>query len=133
MKIRLLKRDELAIVKPWYLARPGWAVMDDSSYPETAFVVEKDNELLAAGFLYISNSDMGFLEWTVTNPETSPLLRLKALKYLILGIKDFCKSGQINGVKHILQFIADDRLIDFYKEHCGFVSTEKHMLMVTNI
>lgn len=133
MKIRLLTREELPEIKSWYEVRPGWKALNDSSYPETAFVAEHEGRLIAAGFLYISNSDWAFLEWTVTNPKENPVTRLNGLKQLITGIKELCKNDTIPGVAHIVQFITDERLEKFYSEHCGFKSTERAALMLSNV
>ena len=54
--------------------------------PSTGYVVRQDKLLLAAGWLYVSNSLLGWMEWIVVNPQALKPIRNEALDMLISGI-----------------------------------------------
>lgn len=54
-------------------------------------MVYKDNTPIAAGFLYLSNSKVAWLDWIVSNPEYRDTDRKEALEFLINSLEDVAK------------------------------------------
>jgi hypothetical protein len=94
--------------------------------PDLGFVAVRGEEKLAAGFLYESNSNMYFLEWTATNPRASLKIRARAFKLLIRTIMALVKRQKPMG--QIMQFTPNEAIIRAYKK-LGFVDTERATLL----
>ena len=54
-------------------------------------MVYKNNTPIAAGFLYLSNSKVAWLDWIVSNPEYRDTDRKEALEFLINSLEDVAK------------------------------------------
>ena len=84
----------------------------------TGWVIEKDGELLAAGFLYIaSNAPVGCLEYVVTNPDNAPRDSYKALDLLL---KEIMKFAEYSLLVSVFGRMSQDSLARMYEKH-GFV------------
>jgi hypothetical protein len=73
---------------------------------------------VVAGFLYVTNSSVAWLEFIVSNMEYKHKEnRKQAVKLLILTLEQLAK---INGKKYIYSTLKSEPLIKSYLE-CGFV------------
>lgn len=61
-------------------------------------MVYKDNILIAAGFLYLTNSKAAYLDWIVSNPRYRQPDRKNALEVLITGLEDVAISQGCNTI-----------------------------------
>jgi hypothetical protein len=123
---RLFHADsDYADIRAWWGARPGWSPIPAEMLPRTGAIVEAAGEKLCAGFLY-ADGCMGVLEWIVSNPEASPIRRVRAVEALIdtlLGI-----AWKI-GVRRILSTTNNEALERLLVKH-GFQVTERNVTLL---
>lgn len=87
--------------------------------PETGILVED----IAAGFIYLSNSKISWIEWVFSNPEKSVEERREALDFLMDTLE---KIGIAHGMKAIFSSAA----VGAYKsilERNGYKETDSSM------
>lgn len=131
MSIRVFTPEDYPELATWFHARQWQRAPQLNHLPRTGWVAEKNGEKLAAAWLYITNSDMALLEWSVTNPFLDPVLCLRALADIVSHIKQQAALLQ-PPVDAIIQFIPNEKLVRFYEKRLGFKFTEKASLMVWN-
>lgn len=108
----------------------GWKVPPGREIlPNIGFVAEdaSSGEKLAVGFLYTSNSNMFFLEWTATNPASTLRRRALAFKLVVKTAMALAKKEKPGAV--IMQYTPNDSIIRAYKK-LGFQETERATLLV---
>lgn len=128
--IRLINKEDYEEIAPWFHGH-GWQQEPRWEYlPSTGYVCEYKGQMQAVGWLYLTNSLMGVLEYTATNPQAPTIQRVKSLKFLV----NFIKGQAMDlGVRSIIQFIGPDSLAKYYQKHLGFILTDKATLAVYNI
>ena len=119
MIIRPFLPEDYPEVSKWFTQRKWPRSPKLSHLPATGWIVEKDEKRLAAAWLYLTNSDMALLEWSVTNPSESPFLCLRAMQRLADYIVAESQLLQ-PPVDVIIQLNANKKFADFYIKHCGF-------------
>lgn len=118
------------VVKEWFVGH-GWEVAPSlSALPETGWACLYRGKPQACGWLYLTNSSVGILEWTATNPNEPAIERVRSLKMLIQFIK---KQARLMGVKSIIQFVVPENLVRYYQKHLGFIGPERATLVTYNI
>ena len=76
-------------------------------------MIQKDNTPIVCGFVYISNSNLTWLEFIVSNPNYKQKDRKDAIKMLITECEKFCASID----KKVMFSIGRNKhLIDIHKE-----------------
>jgi hypothetical protein len=111
-----------------YYVGHGWpAAPAEDMLPDTGYVVLCGDEKLAVGFVYASNSNVYFLEWTATNPKAPLKKRVLAFKLMIRAIQEICKMAKPRA--RIMQFTPNRAIIRMY-EKMGFVATEDATLLL---
>jgi hypothetical protein len=76
-------------------------------------MVYKDGINIAAGFLYLSNSKVAWLDWIVSNPEYKDKDRKEALELLINTLEEVAKQ---QGYSVIITITKSKHLIDTHKK-----------------
>jgi hypothetical protein len=72
MKVRAYTPADYGQLADWWVGR-GHAVVVSQALPETGAVAElPDGTLVAAAFLYLTNTSLAYLAWVVTNPDVRP-------------------------------------------------------------
>ena len=77
------------------------------------YIVEKSGVPIVAGFLYTTNSKVGWVEWIVSNKDYREHDRKDALELLILGIEHVAKSS---GYSIILSIARNKGLMNAFKD-----------------
>ena len=77
------------------------------------YIVEKGGIAIVAGFLYTTNSKVGWVEWIVSNKDYRDKDRKDALELLISGIEHVAKAS---GYSIILSIARNKGLIHTFKE-----------------
>ena len=85
------KEQHHAMVSAWWQAHK-FGVIPKEYLPENGLLLSDDSGPLAAGFVYRTDSKMGWLEFMVTNPEANPIRRVKALRQLIVSLSALADS-----------------------------------------
>ena len=76
---------------------------------------------IAAGFLYLSNSKVAWLDWIVSNPQYRELDRKDALEMLIITLEEVAKQQDYN---IIISIARNKSLINIHKK-LGYTVDEK--------
>jgi len=116
LNIRMLKDSDWNTLVKWWDAWPEWQAPAKDFLPENGtggFIVEKQDQSIVAGFLYITNSKAALLEWIVSNPKYREDDRQQAIELLIEGAENVCKK---QGIKYIFSIGRTKQLINTHKK-----------------
>jgi len=82
-------------------------------------MVSKDGINICAGFLFLNNSKIAWLEFVISNPEYRENDRKEAIEYLITVLCDLAKN---KGYKAVFTSLKNENLINRY-EAAGFTKS----------
>jgi GNAT superfamily N-acetyltransferase len=116
LEARAFTEGDYPIIAEWYKAR-GFPLLPLHMLPQNGAVVEG----AAAGFLYLTDSPIAWMEWIVTNPEASG--RGEAIKAVVEHLHKVAKD---NNCAAIMCTVNSETLISVYKD-CGFDVTDVGM------
>jgi hypothetical protein len=91
--------------------------------PPTGCCIMKGNCLIAAGFLYLSDSTIAWTEWLTTNPDAAAQERHEALDLIIEYLET---SARAAGRRILFVSLADAGLIKRFTSH-GFAVSDSQM------
>ena len=118
LNIRKLKESDWDILTELWNMWPEWKnnFPTKELLPENGtggYIVEKGNVPIVAGFLYTTNSKVGWVEWIVSNKSYRKEDRKQALELLINGIEHVAKNS---GCSIILSIARNKGLINTFKD-----------------
>lgn len=87
MDIRRVKPSDFGLIAGWYAER-GLHVPDMASFSDTGFIADDR----AAGFVYLTNSNVAMIDALITNPTTVPSLRRESVAKLVGVMIEFAIS-----------------------------------------
>ena len=105
-------------VSEWW-RKQDWTPVAPGALSTTGYIVDDK----CAGWLYIANSYMGFVEWVVGNPDCDKIERREALKELLNHINNVAK---INNCKVLLTTTPNSGLIERCQE-VGWTETDQNI------
>ena len=76
-------------------------------------MVEKNNNPIIAGFVYLTNSKTALLEWIISDPDYREDDRKEALEMLINTSEMYCKEL---GYKYMFSVCRSKKLIETHKK-----------------
>jgi N-acetylglutamate synthase-like GNAT family acetyltransferase len=123
------KTDFETQVRHWFFqhgweAAPQWEDMP----PTTTYVVyDQNNILVAFSALYVTNSSIAIMDWTVVNQQYNAYGRVKALKMLIAHIE---AVALLLEKKKLIHFIVPENLAEHFKKRLGFQRAESAHILV---
>ena len=120
LNFRLLKEEDYNIICEWWKWW-RWPVIPREMLPDngkSGFIVEKNNTLVVACFLFLTNSKGAKLEWVVSNPKYKEVDRKEAIEMLINETESICKGL---GCKYIFSIGRNKHLIETHKKLGWFV------------
>ena len=130
LSIRMLKDSDWETLVKWWDSWPEWQAPPKDFLPDNGkggFMVEKNDELIVAGFLYTTNSKAALLEWIVSNPEYRDDDRKQALELLIEGAESVCKK---QGINYIFSIGRNKNLMETHKK-LGYLIDDNHSYEIT--
>ena len=99
----------------------GWSAPSKDFLPRDGkggIMVLDDEVPVCAGFMYITNSKVAWVDWIISNKEyTKKPQRKDAIKLLVSALTDICKRA---GSKYVYALIKNESLINTYQE-LGYV------------
>lgn len=110
------------MIRGWWQAH-GWPALPDDALPKSGLIVVADGVPAVAGFMYMTDSSWGVLEFIVGNKDVSKDTRKQALDVLIPGLLTIAKE---HGKRLVFSSVSHPSLIDGYKRH-GMIETDKGM------
>lgn len=114
-KARDFVEEDYPEVARWYKLR-GWPEFPLRMLPQTGAIVEGK----AAGFLYRTDSPIGWLEWVVSNPEVEHAGAVEEVLSFLVN-----KAGEL-GIEVILCTLSQPSQVEKYKK-AGFFPTDSNM------
>jgi hypothetical protein len=126
MDIRVAKHTDYETLKGWwgFWRFPAPSIPSLPQYEDDSFnglIASKDGKDIACGFLYETNSNICWVEYIVTNPDTTSEEReegiLSVLEGLSLSAKDL-------GYSILFSTLKNENLINKYKKN-GFIEGTK--------
>lgn len=118
LSLRELKESDYEHMSSWW-EWWRWPAVSKETLPMNGIgglMVYKDDVLIAAGFLYLSNSKVAWLDWIVSNPQYRQSDRKDALEVLIMGLEDVARS---QGYNTIISIARNKSLINIH-ERLGY-------------
>ena len=133
LNIRKLKESDWDTLVKWWDAWPKWQNPPKEFFPDNVtggLMVDIDDVLIVAGFLYFTNSSGVLLEWIVSNPEYRGKDRKEAIELLINSAEIICKEA---GKKQIFSIGRNKHLIETHKKLGWTVDKDPSYEIIKNI
>jgi hypothetical protein len=121
----MITDDDFVEISEWFSSRKWPVPPGGKMLPDTGYVAELDGQLLAVAWLYLTNSNVGIVDWLATNPNAGAK-GIIVMKKLLAYIEDI--SG--DSISTFMHFTPNDKLAKFLKRKCGFKVTEKANICV---
>jgi hypothetical protein len=120
MKWKKFEPGDYPLVAPWFVAH-GWPVAPALEVLPTmgVLIFSDEDEPLAVGFLYISNSILGFIDWLATNPKLG-VSGFKALQFLVEVLCGVAAGSGMKQVMHLSRF----KYVKVFERRLGFKKSE---------
>lgn len=106
----------------WWM-KQGWPVLPKEILTTSGFIVENENEKLAATWIFKTNCPIYIMEWTVGNPDVKWEDRAEAIQ---LVTNAGCEWAKQDGAKQVFTMTKSDRFINKLEES-GFTKTDSGM------
>jgi hypothetical protein len=104
----------------------GWEPPQKDFLPNDGkggIIVYDDETPVCAGFMYITNSKVAWVDWIISNKEyTKKPHRRDAIKLLVSGLTEVCKK---TGSKYVYALIKNRHLIETY-EQLGYIKGDSY-------
>lgn len=123
MEIRALQESDWDTLQEWW-SKWGWPIMQKEMLPLNGcggLMIYKGDTLIVAGFLYLTNSSVAWLEWIISNPEYKEADKSEAIEKLILGLEDVALSMD----KTIILSIGRNKSLINAHKNLGYTVDEK--------
>lgn len=122
----LIKEDYDDILKGWW-EDWGWTAPTRDFLPEDGtggIMVMDENTPVCAGFMYMTNSKVAWVDWIISNKEYKKKPhRREAIKLLVSTLTDISKNL---GNVYCYALIKNQSLIDTYKE-LGYLKGDEYV------
>ena len=126
IKVRPITDDDMVEISEWFVKRKWSKPPSGGMLPETGYVAEENGKMLSVGWLYVTNSSVGIIDWVATAPDVG-ILGLISIKPLLRYIEEVTKGAEHQGVNNFLYFTSNEKLAKYIKKKCGFKIAESGM------
>jgi hypothetical protein len=117
LNIRKLTESDWDLLVKWWGMYPEWKQHPTKDMlPDNGtggFIVEKHGTPIVAGFLYTTNSKVGWMEWIVSDKNYKNKDKKDAIELLITGMEHVARES---GCKIILSIGRNNNLINSHKQ-----------------
>jgi hypothetical protein len=117
---------DFPVISTWWKEHK-WPIVPLSFLPRNGIVIRHLGKPICAGFIYLTDTPIGLLEWVVSDPKSNKKDRDEALHLLIQRL---CWMAQILGVVQLFSSSEHPKLSERLEEN-GFKMTSesvKHFL-----
>lgn len=123
MEVRFFdKAKDYPDVKLWW-EKQEWFPVETHLLSSTGFIAETEKTKLAATWIYVTNSSIYIMEWTVGNPDVEWEQRAEAIDLVVETASRWSKT---NGAAIVFTMAGHDRLINKLKKQ-DFIETDTNM------
>jgi hypothetical protein len=116
LKVRALEETDWETLSFWW-KQWRWPEITKEMLPMNGcggLMVYNDDTPIAAGFLYLSNSKVAWLDWIISNPDYKESNRKDALELLIVSLEEVAKQ-------------QDYSIIISIARHKGLINTHRKL------
>ena len=117
--VRLIQDEDFVEVSEWFVKRKWPVPPAGKMLPESGFVAEQDGKLLSVAWLYVTNSQVGIIDWIATNPEAGAS-GIISVKKLLDHIETISSETNV-----FMTFVPSDKFAKYLKNKCRFKITEQ--------
>ena len=101
----------------------GWEPPQKDFLPNSGIIVYDDETPICAGYMYLTNSKVAWVDWIISNKEyTKKPQRKDAIKLLVSALTEICKT---TGSKYVYALIKNQSLIGTYEE-LGYIKGDSY-------
>jgi hypothetical protein len=115
--VRPLNEDDYEQILMEWWRQWGWRAPMRDFLPDNGMggIMVMDGDVpVCAGFMYLTNSKVGWVDWIISNKEyTDRVNRKQAIKLLVDSLTNICKSS---GAKYAYALIKNESLIKTYED-----------------
>jgi RimJ/RimL family protein N-acetyltransferase len=115
--IRALNENDYEEILTGWWTQWGWKAPFQDFLPDNGkggLLVLDGDIPVCAGFMYLTNSRVAWVDWIISNKEyTNRAGRKEALRLLVDSLTNICKS---TGAKYVYALIKNESLIKTYEE-----------------
>ena len=123
--VRRLTDDDMVEVSEWYVKRKWPVAPGGGMLPESGYIAELNGEKLAAGWLYVTNSTIGIIDWLATSPSAG-VRGLIGIRRILRHIEDVTQGSEgVPGHHTLMTFTPNVKFAKFLKEKCGYKTAER--------
>ena len=117
LNIRELNENDYNNILVGWWEQWGWTPPKRDFLPNDGkggIIVYDEDVPVCAGFMYITNSKVAWVDWIISNKDyTKKPQRKDAIKLLVLSLTDICKT---TGSKYCYALIKNESLVNIYKD-----------------
>jgi RimJ/RimL family protein N-acetyltransferase len=126
LKIRELNDSDYEDILVGWWKDWGWQPPQKDFLPDDGkggIIVYDDDVPICAGYMYLTNSRVGWVDWIISNRNyTKKELRKDAISLLVSRLTDICR---LIGCKYIYALIKNESLINTYKS-LGYIKGDSY-------
>ena len=116
LKVRELKESDWETLVNWWSSWEEWQTHPAKDILPMngigGLIVEHDETPIVAGFLYLTNSKIAWMEWIISDKNYKKRNKIEAIKLLINSLEDVAKS---TGAEMIFSVSKNKGLLNIHK------------------
>ena len=129
---RPIKVEDYTILMEWWNSYDGIEIPDSSILPDNGlggFVMEKEGKMVAAAYVYLTNSDVGYIDFLISNPNYKGRDRYDIIAKLILVCSE---SAVAKGCKLVWAMTTYDGVVRRCRDLGGEILEDKYTVIYTH-
>ena len=129
---RPIKVEDYTILMEWWNSYDGIEIPDSSILPDNGlggFVMEKEGKMVAAAYVYLTNSAVGYIDFLISNPNYKGRDRYDIIAKLILVCSD---SAVAKGCKLVWAMTTYDGVVRRCRDLGGEILEDKYTVIYTH-
>ena len=129
---RPIKVEDHTILMEWWNSYDGIEIPDSSILPDNGlggFVMEKEGKMVAAAYVYLTNSDVGYIDFLISNPNYKGRDRYDIIAKLILVCSE---SAVAKGCKLVWAMTTYDGVVRRCRDLGGEILEDKYTVIYTH-
>jgi hypothetical protein len=129
---RPIEVEDYAILMKWWKSYDGIEIPDSSILPNNGlggFLIEKEGKMIAAAYLYLTNSAVGYIDFLISDPNYKGRDRYNIIANLILICSD---AAVAKGCKLVWAMTKYDGVIKRCEDLGGEILDDKYTVIYTH-
>jgi len=130
--IRPIKVEDYTILTKWWKSYDGIQIPDSSILPNGGlggFVIEKKEKMIAAAYIYFTNSAIAYIDFLISDPNYKGRDRYEIIAQLIVSCSD---AAVKQGYKLVWAMTKYNGIIQRCKELGGDILDDKYTVIYTH-